>query len=77
MKVITTLIVERDDEPRVGRKLGKGASVQSIVPIGKRGRYAVIINSDSLESEAKAIDVLRKKLPNTRITRQTVQYFSG
>lgn len=57
--------------------MGKGASIQSVVRIGRRGRYAMIINSDNLESEGKAIDALRKKLPKTRIMRQTVQYFSG
>ena len=77
MKVITTLVIEQDEEPHVGKRLGRYALVQSVTPIGRSGRYALIMNSESLEAEARAIERLRRLLPSARITKQTVQYFSG
>jgi len=77
MKVITTLVVEQDEEPHITGRLGRYAAVQSITPIGMSGRYAVIMTSDSLQTEARAIEKLRRLLPRARISKQTVQYFSG
>jgi hypothetical protein len=77
MKVITTLVVEQDGEPRINKRLGGDALVQSITPIGKSGRYALIMTSESLEGEERAIEKLKRLLPAARISKQTIQYFSG
>lgn len=77
MKVIMTLIIEHKGQLRLGRRVGGFAFVDSVAPIGRGERHAVIISAANLEDCEKAILSLSKKLGGIGITKQTTQYFSG
>ncbi len=77
MKIITKLIIEVEPKDRGLAIKNLGGIAHDVSNIGRNGRVAITIWTDSLEERARIIRRLRAALSNAEVSVLTTQYFSG